>query len=371
MTQTLEPPPRRRRRRFPVPRWSANPETRSLQIGIAGTVLVHLLLLWGARAFRVPPITFAPREKPHPEFSIQLAPEEFKVPATESKPPPKQFVETNPDAPDNVPDKTNNFAAQNQQAAQEKPTPDGKSDRPALEGQTEIKSMQIVDGRLVPLSERLPPAPQAVNPPTQEAAAPAALEQNPLPGFDKKEGNDEAGIGSNIAKFAPNPRPVPEKVEGLQNMPLIQGATATRPAIDPRRPQPRPSLVSAPSTRPAIFTENKFGTQNIGLIGISAEFSNYGAYLQKMIETVQIQWDRIMDESRIYPPAGSMVTVKFIMNTDGAIARIVSVDNHSTQQAAAACTSAITSRAPYGKWTPDMVAVLGQEQEMTFSFYYQ
>jgi len=36
-----------------------------------------------------------------------------------------------------------------------------------------------------------------------------------------------------------------------------------------------------------------------------------------------------------------------------------------------ACVSAITTRAPYGDWTDDMIAVLGSEQEMTFSFYYQ
>ncbi|QYM77764.1 hypothetical protein K0B96_10560 [Horticoccus luteus] len=371
MTQTLEPPSRRRRRRFPVPRWSSDPETRSLQIGIIGTLLVHLLLFCGARAFRAPAITFPRHEKPRPEFNIQLAPEEFKMPQKEAKPPPKKFVEANPDAPDNVPDKTNNFAAQNQQVAQEKPTPNGKNDMPAIEGQTEIKTTQIVDGRLVPPSERVPSAPQPETPPTQEVEKPPALEQTPLSGFEKKEGDDESGLGSNIAKFAPNAKAVPNKVEGMKDVPLIQDATATRPVIDPKRPQPRPSLVQAPSTRPAIFTENKFGTQNIGLIGVSAEFSNYGAYLQKMIETVQIQWDRILSESRIYPPSGSMVTVKFIMNTDGAISRIVNVDSHSTQQAAAACTSAITSRAPYGKWTDDMVAILGQEQEMTFSFYYQ
>jgi hypothetical protein len=36
-----------------------------------------------------------------------------------------------------------------------------------------------------------------------------------------------------------------------------------------------------------------------------------------------------------------------------------------------ACMSAITDRAPYGEWTDDMKAVLGEQQEMTFTFYYQ
>ena len=36
-----------------------------------------------------------------------------------------------------------------------------------------------------------------------------------------------------------------------------------------------------------------------------------------------------------------------------------------------ACVSAITDRAPYGPWTDDMKAMLGSQQEMTFTFYYQ
>ena len=32
---------------------------------------------------------------------------------------------------------------------------------------------------------------------------------------------------------------------------------------------------------------------------------------------------------------------------------------------------AITDRAPYGPWTDDMIAMLGKQQEMTFTFYYQ
>lgn len=373
MTQLLEPRSRPRRRRFVLPRWSADPETRSVQIGVAGTILVHLLLFWlGPKLLRLDEVHALPKPPETQQFNIELAPEPPNVPPPQKEPPPSNFVETNPDAPDNVPDKTNNFAAQNQQVAQEKPTLDGKSEMPALEGQTEIKTNQIVDGRLEKPAERLPSPPVPEEQPQETPpVVPPALEQNPLPGFEKIEGDDKAGLGSNVAKVTPNPKPVPNKVEGVQDVPLIQGAQANRPVIDPRRPQRRPSLVSAPSTRPAIFTENKFGTANVGLTAANAKFSNYGAYLQKFVESVQIQWERILIESRIYPPAGSMVTVKFIMNQEGAIARIVSVDSHTTQQGAAACTSAITSRSPYGAWTDDMIAVLGQEQELTFTFHYQ
>jgi hypothetical protein len=164
---------------------------------------------------------------------------------------------------------------------------------------------------------------------------------------------------------------VPEKVEGVRDAKEFEGATSTQPAIDPRRPQPRPQLVKTVQSRPAILAENKFGTANIGNIAVDAKWSNYGAYLQKMIETVQIQWERIVIEQRANPVVGSSVTVKFIMDDEGRIARIVDVGTTANETATRACISGISDRAPYGPWTDDMKAVLGTQQEMTFTFYYQ
>ncbi|MEO6002409.1 MAG: hypothetical protein ABIZ04_11730 [Opitutus sp.] len=344
-------------------------DSRSVIVGIAGMVLVHLLLFFIAPRM-LQSDSSASVIRPHSsskEFSIELTPDMF------AKAPPKQpmnFVEANPNAPDNVPDQTNNFAAQNQQVAQEKPTENTKTDRPALEGQKEIQSSQIVTGQLTQPVESTP-APAA--PEQQEKAAETApkLEQIPLTGFEKTEGESEAGVGSNIAKFAEGAKAVPERVEGLKDVPLIEGATTSQPRIDPMRPRPRPQVVKQQQVRPAIFQENKIGTQNIGAIAYDAKWSNYGQYLQKMIEAVQIQWERILIESRVSPPSGTTVKVVFRMNTEGRISQIVSVDGTAGNQAEKACTSAITSRAPYGPWTEDMIAVLGDSQELTFNFFYQ
>jgi hypothetical protein len=84
-----------------------------------------------------------------------------------------------------------------------------------------------------------------------------------------------------------------------------------------------------------------------------------------------VQWENILISGKIYPPSGSTVTVTFVLDSEGRIARIVNVENKSSDQASHACVSAITDRAPYGPWTDDMIAMLGKEQEMTFTFYYQ
>ena len=72
------------------------------------------------------------------------------------------------------------------------------------------------------------------------------------------------------------------------------------------------------------------------------------------------------------PISSPTVTVKFKINSEGIISSIVHVDGGMAgPQAEGYCVSAITKPSPYGKWTDDMVAMLGSEQEMTFVFYYQ
>ena len=121
-----------------------------------------------------------------------------------------------------------------------------------------------------------------------------------------------------------------------------------------------------------IFAEKQTGAPQSGLQAVDVKWTNYGAYLQRMIEMVQIRWDALISEAKKYPKPGCKVAVKFKMNSEGAISRIVSVDGSGAGPVAERyCVSAITQPSPYGKWTDDMVAKLGTEQEMTFVFYYQ
>ena len=161
-------------------------------------------------------------------------------------------------------------------------------------------------------------------------------------------------------------------VSSTPKVPLSEGASDLQNGpSDSFGARLRPQIVRSIQSRPAIFEENKVGRSNAGLIGVSAQFSNYGAYLQKMIEVVQAQFDRLNEESRIYPPSGSIIIVKFILNDEGNIARIVSIQSKATEAAAKLCTSAITIPSPYGPWTDDMKAVLGKEQELTYEFFYR
>ncbi len=370
----VSPSPATLLRRFVVRLWD-DPDWRSTTIGIAGVAIIYVLLvlfLFIAQRLSPPDPTASmlhARLTPR-QFSIELN-QEIAPPPPKQPAVPKQFVETNPDAPENTPDKTNNFAAQNQQVAQEKPTPNGTSERPAMEGKKDFQSTQIVSGRLEKQIEHIEAAPTPPVETPRSQAMPRA-EQNPLPGFEKKQGDNPDAFGTNVSNDVANARPIPDRVEGAKNVPLIEGAIGMQPAIDPKHPRPRPTIVSQQQVRPAILAENKFGSQNVGVTAINAKFSNYGAYLQRLVEAVQLEWDSLLDSSQTMPPSGTYVVVHFFINSDGNVVRFGSVDSHSSTWGSQACTSAITNRAPYGVWSDDMKAALNPEgEELVFTFYYQ
>lgn len=375
MSQSLVPPPassadqkRKKNQPFIWVWFWADSETRSIKIGVAGTILVHLLLL-----LMLPHLLKTePLPKYHPRRSMPLRIHIVSpppAPVRPTQPIPQQYVEANPNAPENKPDHTNNFSDRNQQAAQEHPTKRSKSDRPTLKGLKNIQSNMIVNGRLVPPTPAAPPTPQVAKAQPKRTARPKR-EQNPLSGHDRDIGSNPHGYGTNIAQEGNN-RPIPKRVEGQKDAPLQQSDVFTAPAIDPKHPQARPTLDTF--SRPAIFADNPVGTSNLGIAGIDARWSNYGVYLRRMLEIVQEEFDKLVDESQIYPPPGSQAWVTFKLNAQGKISAIVNVTPKAgcTDAAAQTCVSSITIPAPYDPWTPDMIAMLGSEQQMTFIFYYE
>jgi hypothetical protein len=162
------------------------------------------------------------------------------------------------------------------------------------------------------------------------------------------------------------PPATPAKVAGAPAAPATPD-----PAIDSQHPRARPQIVKQQQIRPAIFTRDESGAPNPGSVVVDSKWSNYGSYLQRMIDQVQLEWDRLLIERKKYPDSGTYVSVKFVVDAEGRVARIIEVENHSSEDGAKDCVTAITRRAPYGAWTDDMKAVLGEKQEMTFKFYYQ
>lgn len=377
--QQSRPPGERRRHALSErsPAWRA---------GVAGTILAHVLLgvlLWWLPKDYFLPETAGNEDAASRSFEIELSEalaQVTPVPTMEVAPP--KFVEVNPAAPENMPDETNLVGAQNQQVAQPVPTPEGVSDTPKVDGKETADSTAIVSGQLTEEAKSAPPmtpvfTPQEPEPfirEAQEERPPAARATAPLPGGEQLLGEADGSAGSTITSLPgpPNATPGP-RVEGRQDGSAAgEGYFAGTRRIDRARPQPRPSLATLPvNARQTETILNPNGSKNVGALAYDAKWSAYGEYIQRLIDAVQVQWERLIIRSPIYPTRGTVVRVTFKLTADGKVSQIVKVESPGEKVAEYLCISAITERAPYGEWSEDMIAVLGREQEMTFRFLYQ
>jgi len=238
MSHVLSPPtPIASLRRSAARIWS-DPDSRSILIGLLAVLLVHLFLFAvGPYLLRTDTLSASAHKLAVPkQFNIEISPEEFVKPLPKP-PPPNRYVEANPNAPDNVPDKTNNFSSQNSQLAQEKPQADQHNDKPKLDGKKDIESDQVVSGQLTKPQDSVPVPKEVAKPAKTETAA--RQKQDPLAGYEKMPNGADDGFASNLGKNPNVAKPADQKLDGVNNAPNVANATSTQPVIDPTHPQPR------------------------------------------------------------------------------------------------------------------------------------
>jgi acid phosphatase (class A) len=151
---------------------------------------------------------------------------------------------------------------------------------------------------------------------------------------------------------------------------VSQRATSSPRQTDPRPPASpdRPHSTSASLNRP---NGPGINSRQIGIQGLDARWSNYAEYLQEMIERIQAKWYGLLGDIRPVPPRSTHVSVSFRLKATGEVQIIKIEDYGSGKPGVLACQNAVTSLEPYRQWSPGMVTVLGQSQDLTFQFYYQ
>jgi hypothetical protein len=336
------------------------PNSRSIMTGIIGAIAFHLLLLLAPESlFEIGAAPLPPNPE---EDSIDIV-----MVSEEEEPPEPQYTETNPEAPENEPDKTANFAARSQQAANEEIPEELSPDRtPAREGEEEVPFEKFLSGQLEPQLV-VPPAPETPEASEQAATSTPAL-QNPLSGIEVDENLSEEGTGMSVAESTRQPTPVPEPIEGSESP-----STDTRPptfSVDANEqrpaPAPRPRL---PRALPGPVKAQPAGVSQTGAIAVDAKFSEYGEYIERMLEAVSQHWHGLC-ASRAYVENAANVVIEFKITSDGQVSGLETVDTTAKALGVLLCRTAIESGAPYGPWTEDMVAVLGTEQTITIRFHY-
>lgn len=339
-------------------------------IGLICTLLFHVLLLLVAPLLPVDRLSGthsnldAIAARKDKVFDFQLE----RLPEAEVQPDPMKFVETNPDAPANEPDKTANFSNRNQQTAQEVAAKEiDPEKRPSVKGREDMDhNSAIVAGDLADPQEAEAAPVTAKNQAQEQPEQQARAEQVPLSGTEKSEGKSEAGIASNNFQHDAPSNNAAEYLDGATDGKGTTGGMVTAIQSSKPQPKPRPKLTKA---RQNVLSNQIAGTTNIGVLGIDARWNEFGDYMQELVEIIQAQWYSILRDSKIVPQSGSHVYVTFKLNSEGEVT-VVKIEETTGKPGSYACLNAVQERQPYRKWSDQMITMLGHEQTITFSFYY-
>lgn len=319
-------------------------------------ILLHVLIfIFAPRNFSI----MASETKPYEDFEI-----DFELPEIENVIP--EFIEANPAANDNKPINDTPFESfKDQSAAQEKVENQEFSNLPKIKGENE-KSHKVVSGNLQ--EEVLMQNPEAVfetlerpltNPSTTNQST--QNPETPSPAQNLEENIPEEIIQEN-ADLPPPPPPAPQEPENQEPSPAVEEPLPM--------PKPRPHLSLQTASGP--LKKNNFSANSIGITAVDSRFSEFGAYEQRMTEAIARQWYLLASMQSLSSEVDTQVVIEFFLNTDGEITAIKVLFNSSTITGKTLCEQAILSTAPYGKWTPEMIAVLGsQNQSVKFTFYYK
>jgi len=419
---SLTEPPKLPQKRPEWPRWTKDEAgEKELKItaplGLVVTVIIHLLFIWMITLIPVNIIEKEPRR--NPPLEVEFLPPVQPMP---------EFVETNPVANQEVPEETDKISSQDQVAAQEEPDPTQDNDTPRVEGE-ELDSSKIVSGTT--LADPAPPSPMMSEPtpqmpPTPEPQQAVEMETQPTPiepqeqpepneqtetqedtaeaepqyldqetseadpGMDKADavlveeapeaeegfkaavetGEAEVEVEETVAKTAQPEQAQDDRLEVYMEEVVVDPTEQSQSSSTPR-PQARPRLNFVRTTSGPLKNEPR-STSRAGTISVDAKFDKFGAYLQRMIEAIDQQW-QIMVHNSSTPMAelGSRVIVRYTINQQGEIINMEILHTSSSRAGTVICTEAIQSRAPFGVWTEEMNRTLGESQKITIRFYYR
>ena len=306
-----------------------------------------------------------------------LTPEELK------------FVEANPEAPENEPDRKDQYSFRAQQAADQS-LKEALLDAPEVDGEED--SQKIIQGAMEQAPPLTPgvyaPAVQPgegegtdggkagaqaaqVVPPAQPLPAPDFIQQNPVTEDGPGSSLETPGVGKEIVE-APDPeapvnlyKPQPQTSQQQQQQEGAGSGGASDAKPVPRaRPTLSPDLIHGPVMR------SEGSASRRGALAIDATFSEFGEYQQQFYAALQAGW---YQEIEFFQPidTSTRVVISFRITADGVIHDVEVLHSTASEIATLICQTALTKRSPFRPWTKEMVTVFGQERTLEVVFHYR
>lgn len=360
--------------------------------GAVGVVLFHViaLMLLSQNLYH---LEYEEPANPYRDFSIELT-DSF----VEEEEPPPTYTQTNPDVAENEPDDTNRFAARDQQAANPDEVEELDAEAlPAVESDDNIDTDQFLTGSLAPPELAPPPTQQeqgerkqeeqvaGIQQPLLQAVNPsqsALKKEIPVMGSQEDADPDESGIAEyDYDRLDEAPTNVTDLIKGeaeegeeeAELSPELM-ASSGMPVQPMERmedgvpsPKARPRLPRVPSSP---VRNSKAGVASVGQLAVDAKASQFGEYMERLIETVKINWDDLVVKSS-YVERNSVVRIRFILTKEGVVSDMEILEGTNAKAAGIyMCRQAIERGVPFGPWPAGLVELFGDDEDVTFNFHY-
>jgi outer membrane biosynthesis protein TonB len=317
---------------------TSRPETERLLVALLISLLLHLGAWGGYQSGKklgwwqhLP--TLAWWHKPENK-SFPLQP----VPPKQAKNEPATFIDVVIEDPV-PPTEAQYYSSKNSRAAN--PDADLAANQPKLNG----KQKDVPQTEDAPKQSKLQPSPPAPQPPVaqtgQKTEPSDALE---LPPGDLNPRKKKSGDSS--AQNQPKQPPQPERPRTLK--------------------QAQRSL-----PLPGMQMQQAGGVTRWGQARLDAKATQFGEYDSAIVAAVTQHWYDLLESQQFAMDRTGRVTLQFRLFSDGRITEMKTQDNSVGPTLGYVCQEAIEQSAPFAKWPPDMIRMIGENyRDISFTFYY-
>jgi hypothetical protein len=222
---------------------------------------------------------------------------------------------------------------------------EGNTPQPKLNG----RQNRMPKTEDVPVLHKIEPAtppPQsreipAENPPAEEVAAAAAEAGQGLPG---QPGTRTANTPQPDSPATPPAQPRPRTLQQALQQKLLPGQQMHQEGgVHRKRAVPSFDVKGMP----------------------------FGDYDHAIVVAVTQRWYDLLDSQRFAQDRTGEVVLQFRLKSDGTVMNLRRNKNTVGEMLGYVCQEAVEESAPFGKWPPDMMKMVGANyREITFSFYY-
>ncbi len=145
-----------------------------------------------------------------------------------------------------------------------------------------------------------------------------------------------------------------------------------QPPQQPERPRTLRQALAQRDQLPGQMMQQSGGVARHQLwSSLDAKATPFGDYDRAIIEAVTQRWYDLLDSHHYAEDRKGKVTLRFKLKPDGTIIEMQPLENNVGELLGYLCQEAIEEAAPFGKWPPDMVRMIGANyREITFTFYY-